>query len=369
MVVNPVLRVRDRAFGPQARLVMAIVNRTPDSFYDGGATYALEAACARVDEVVAQGADIVDIGGVKAGVGPEVTAGQEIERVVDVVTYARRAHPEVLVSVDTWRAQVADAVCAAGADIINDPWGGPDPLLPEVAARHGATLVVAHAGGMAPREDPHGVAFDDVVADVLAVTDGLAARAEAAGVPQSRIVIDPAHDFGKTTAHSLEITRRIAELVVTDPDVADLGEGGDRDLLVRPADGTGEDHHPCGLDEVGEPGGVGHELLMHGHEKIVTGKALLHQPLLRRDVHRVGVLDQKRRDRAAVAERLGIAGQHGFHAQSLQGVLHRADIGPARIHQRHPHQSAPLVLGRSAPSRRIDWRKARANALKQASTL
>ena len=215
MVVNPVLRVRDRAFGPQARLVMAIVNRTPDSFYDGGATYALEAACARVDEVVAQGADIVDIGGVKAGVGPEVTAGQEIERVVDVVTYARRAHPEVLVSVDTWRAQVADAVCAAGADIINDPWGGPDPLLPEVAARHGATLVVAHAGGMAPREDPHGVAFDDVVADVLAVTDGLAARAEAAGVPQSRIVIDPAHDFGKTTAHSLEITRRIAELVAT----------------------------------------------------------------------------------------------------------------------------------------------------------
>ena len=215
MVVNPVLRVRDRAFGPQARLVMAIVNRTPDSFYDGGATYALEAACARVDEVVAQGADIVDIGGVKAGVGPEVTAEQEIERVVDVVTYARRAHPEVLVSVDTWRAQVADAVCAAGADIINDPWGGPDPLLPEVAARHGATLVVAHAGGMAPREDPHGVAFDDVVADVLAVTDGLAARAEAAGVPQSRIVIDPAHDFGKTTAHSLEITRRIAELVAT----------------------------------------------------------------------------------------------------------------------------------------------------------
>ena len=215
MVVNPVLRVRDRAFGPQARLVMAIVNRTPDSFYDGGATYALEAACARVDEVVAQGADIVDIGGVKAGVGPEVTAEQEIERVVDVVTYARRAHPEVLVSVDTWRAQVADAVCAAGADIINDPWGGPDPLLPEVAARHGATLVVAHAGGVAPREDPHGVAFDDVVADVLAVTDGLAARAEAAGVPQSRIVIDPAHDFGKTTAHSLEITRRIAELVAT----------------------------------------------------------------------------------------------------------------------------------------------------------
>ncbi len=215
MVVNPVLRVRDRAFGPQARLVMAIVNRTPDSFYDGGATYALEAACARVDEVVAQGADIVDIGGVKAGVGPEVTAEQEIERVVDVVTYARRAHPEVLVTVDTWRAQVADAVCAAGADIINDPWGGPDPLLPEVAARHGATLVVAHAGGMAPREDPHGVAFDDVVADVLAVTDGLAARAEAAGVPQSRIVIDPAHDFGKTTAHSLEITRRIAELVAT----------------------------------------------------------------------------------------------------------------------------------------------------------
>ncbi len=215
MVVNPVLRVRDRAFGPEARLVMAIVNRTPDSFYDGGATFELAAACARVDEVVAQGADIVDIGGVKAGVGPEVTPSEEIERVADVVAYARRVHPEVLISVDTWRAAVADAVCAAGADIINDPWGGPDPLLPEVAARHGATLVVAHAGGMAPREDPHGVTFDDVVADVLTVTEGLAARAEAAGVERARIVIDPAHDFGKTTAHSLQITRRIGELVAT----------------------------------------------------------------------------------------------------------------------------------------------------------
>lgn len=202
-------------FGPQSRLVMAIVNRTPDSFYDGGSTFELAAACARVDEVVAQGADIVDIGGVKAGVGAEVSPQEEIERVVDVVAYARRTHPHVLLSVDTWRAEVADAACGAGADLINDPWGGPDPLMPQVAARHGACLVVAHAGGMAPRQDPHGVAFDDVVADVLAVTEGLARRAEEAGIQRERIVIDPAHDFGKTTAHSLEITRRIGELVAT----------------------------------------------------------------------------------------------------------------------------------------------------------
>ncbi|MDO5712495.1 MAG: dihydropteroate synthase, partial [Micrococcales bacterium] len=168
------LRVRDREFGPQARLVMGIVNRTPDSFYDGGSTFELAAACERVDAVVAQGADIVDIGGVKAGVGPEVSAQQEIERVLDVVVYTRRAHPDVLISIDTWRATVADAVCAAGADIVNDPWGGPDPLLPQVAARHGATLVVAHAGGMAPRQDPSGAAFENVVADVLGVTQALA---------------------------------------------------------------------------------------------------------------------------------------------------------------------------------------------------
>ncbi len=218
MAVEPgavLLRVRDREFGADARLVMAIVNRTPDSFYDGGATFALQAACERVDAVVAEGADIVDIGGVRAGVGPEVSATEEIDRIADVVAYARRAHPGVLISIDTWRADVADVACEAGADIINDPWGGPDPRLPEVAARRGATLVCAHAGGMVPRQDPAGVAYEDVVADVLRVTEDLARQAEAAGVERERIIIDPAHDFGKTTAHSLEVTRRLTELVAT----------------------------------------------------------------------------------------------------------------------------------------------------------
>ncbi|RJK98439.1 dihydropteroate synthase [Vallicoccus soli] len=194
---------------------MAIVNRTPDSFFDGGATYADAAALERVDRAVEEGADLVDVGGVKAGPGQVVDVAEELRRTVPFVAAVRERHPGLVVSVDTWRHEVAREVVPAGADLLNDAWGGADPRLAEVAAELGAGLVCTHTGGAAPRTRPHRVAYDDVVADVLGQVVGLAERAVALGVPRERVVIDPAHDFGKNTWQSLEVTRRLDELVAT----------------------------------------------------------------------------------------------------------------------------------------------------------
>jgi dihydropteroate synthase len=204
------LDVADGAF-----VLMAIVNRTPDSFYDRGATYAMGAALARVDQVVAEGADMVDVGGVKAAPGDDVDPAEEIRRTVDLVAAVREAHPGLPISIDTWRASVAREALAAGADVVNDAWGGVDPALPHVAAEFGAGLVCTHAGGLPPRTRPHRVAYDDVVADIVARTTALAETAVVAGVDRERVVIDPGHDFGKNTRHSLEATRRLGELVAT----------------------------------------------------------------------------------------------------------------------------------------------------------
>ncbi|MFJ3661739.1 dihydropteroate synthase [Streptomyces sp. NPDC090119] len=209
------LRLGKREFGAREPVIMAIVNRTPDSFYDRGATFADDAALARVERAVAEGAAIVDIGGVKAGPGEEVTAEEEARRTVGFVAEVRRRFPDVIISVDTWRAEVGEAVCEAGADLLNDAWGGVDPGLAEVAARYGAGLVCTHAGRAEPRTRPHRVAYDDVMADILDVTVGLAERAVALGVPRESVLIDPGHDFNKNTRHSLEATRRLDEMVAT----------------------------------------------------------------------------------------------------------------------------------------------------------
>ncbi|MEO7260612.1 MAG: dihydropteroate synthase [Jatrophihabitantaceae bacterium] len=209
------LELAGRGFDPDALLIMAIVNRTPDSFYDRGATYAFDKALERVAEVVAAGAEIVDIGGVKAAPGDEVDTGEEIRRTVDFVARVRAEFPDLIISVDTWRHEVARAVCEAGADVLNDAWGGYDPRLAEVAAEFGAALVCTHAGGVQPRTRPHRIFYDDVLADVLSRTVGLAERAVALGVSRERIMIDPGHDFGKNTWHSLEVTRRLSEMVAS----------------------------------------------------------------------------------------------------------------------------------------------------------
>ncbi|HEY8302512.1 MAG TPA: dihydropteroate synthase [Jatrophihabitans sp.] len=209
------LKLGSRSFDDDALLIMAIVNRTRDSFYDRGATFAFDVALDRVRSVVADGAEIVDIGGVKAAPGVEVSVAEEIERTASFVAAARAEFPSVVISVDTWRAAVGDAACRAGADLINDAWGGWDPDLAAVAAEHGAAIVCTHAGGVEPRTRPHRIAYDDVVGDVLSRTVALAERAVSLGVARESVLIDPGHDFGKNTRHSLEVTRRLGEMVAT----------------------------------------------------------------------------------------------------------------------------------------------------------
>ncbi|MFC5993957.1 dihydropteroate synthase [Pseudonocardia hispaniensis] len=213
--VTPGLRFGSRVPAAGRALVMAIVNRTPDSFYDRGATFSDHAAMAAVDRAVAEGADIIDIGGVKAGPGPEVDAAEEIRRVVPFVAAVRDRHPDIVISVDTWRGEVGRRAVAEGADLLNDTWAGADPTLGEVAAEAGVGIVCSHTGGAIPRRRPHRVRYADVVAEVIEELTGQAEKLVALGVPRAGILIDPTHDFGKNTWHGLALLRRADELVAT----------------------------------------------------------------------------------------------------------------------------------------------------------
>ncbi len=209
------LKLGTRTFGPTEVAVMAIINRTPDSFFDRGATFGESEALDAADRAVAEGAAILDIGGVKAAPGAVVDTAEELRRVAGFVARVRDRHPDVVISVDTWRAEVGRAVAAEGADLLNDAWGGTEPALAEVAAEFGTGLVCTHAGHLPPRTRPHRVAYEDVVADIRTTVVGLAERAASLGVPREAILIDPGHDFGKNSRHSLEATRRLPELVDT----------------------------------------------------------------------------------------------------------------------------------------------------------
>jgi dihydropteroate synthase len=210
-----VLKLGRGEFADTDLLVMAIVNRTRDSFYDRGATWDEQRALDRVRQAVAEGADLVDIGGVKAGPGEEVDVAEELRRTVGFVAQVRAEFPDLVISVDTWRSEVGAEVCAAGADLLNDAWGGHDPRLAEVAAEHDAALVCTHTNGATPRTPPHRPSYDDVVRSAIADTTALAERAASLGVDRRSILIDPAHDFDKNTWHSLELTRRLDEMVAT----------------------------------------------------------------------------------------------------------------------------------------------------------
>ncbi len=194
-------------------VVMAIVNRTPDSFFDRGATFSDDAAMAAVGRAVAAGADIIDVGGVKAGPGDPVDTPEEIRRVVPFVRAVRAEHPSTVISVDTWRAEVASAACEAGADLVNDAWGGHDPELAAVAAAFGVGLVCTHTGGATPRTRPHRVTYENPMVDVVAWVERETTRVLGLGVRPDGLVVDPGHDFGKNTRHSLAVTRDLSQLV------------------------------------------------------------------------------------------------------------------------------------------------------------
>ncbi|WP_425954737.1 dihydropteroate synthase [Xylanimonas sp. McL0601] len=209
------------ADGSRRGVVMAIVNRTNDSFYAPARLPDDAAALDAAHRAWEAGAEILDVGGVRAGVGPEVDEAEEIRRVVPFVARVREAVPGLMVSVDTWRAGVAREAIAAGADLVNDTWAGADPHLVEVAGEAGVGVVCSHTGGATPRTDPHRVAYplpadapvgsdprDGVLLDVVATLRREAARAVECGVPPASVLVDPTHDFGKNTWHSLHLLRR-----------------------------------------------------------------------------------------------------------------------------------------------------------------
>lgn len=184
---------------------MGILNRTPDSFFDKGEFWDLDAFYRRAEQLVADGADLLDVGGVKAGPGPEVDEAEELDRVVPAVE-ALHARFDVPLSVDTWRASVAAAGYAAGAVVGNDISGFADPDYLRVAADAGASVVATHIR-LGPRiPDPEPV-YEDVVAEVASFLRDRAERAEAAGIPRERIVVDAGCDLGKTWQQSVVLLR------------------------------------------------------------------------------------------------------------------------------------------------------------------
>jgi dihydropteroate synthase len=195
-------------------LVMGILNRTRDSFFDKGAFFEMDSFLRRAEQLVTDGADLLDVGGVKAGPGPEIGEQEELDRVIPAIEtlHARFAVP---LSVDTWRASVAKAAFDAGAAVGNDISGFADPDYLPVAAAAGATVVATHIriGPRIPDPEPH---YDngDVVAAVRDFLVDRAHRAEAAGIPSERIVLDAGLDLGKTWLQSLELLRASERLAV-----------------------------------------------------------------------------------------------------------------------------------------------------------
>jgi len=192
---------------------MGILNRTPDSFYDRGATFGLDDLLARAEGLVAEGADLLDVGGVKAGPGPEVTEAEELDRVVPTIE-ALHARLDVPVSVDTWRATVLDEACRVGAVVGNDISGFGDPDYLAVASKHQASVVATHIR-LAPRVPDPDPYYDDLVTDVRTFLLDRAARGEAAGLVRDQISIDAGLDLGKTPAMSAVLLRASDELAAT----------------------------------------------------------------------------------------------------------------------------------------------------------
>jgi dihydropteroate synthase len=200
------LSLGERRYDVTSRaIVMGILNRTKDSFYEPAATYDLDALYARAEHLVTDGADLLDIGGVKAGPGDEVSEAEELDRVVLVVKELV-ARFDVPISIDTWRASVAQACFSEGACVGNDISGFADPDYLKVAAAANATVVATHIR-LAPRvADPH-PEYDDVTKTVCDFLVERRRRAVDAGIDKTRIILDAGLDLGKTAAQSVQLLR------------------------------------------------------------------------------------------------------------------------------------------------------------------
>lgn len=237
-LAHPVRRIGERVFDFSREVaVMAIINRTPDSFYDKGKTFGLDAAVAAGRAAISEGADWVDIGGVKFAPGPAVTVAEEIKRVVPVVEAL--AATGTVISVDTFHPEVAVASIAAGAAVINDTTGLANPGMADAVADSAATLVITHSLAQ-PRTAYPAPQYHDVVGDVTAFLQQRVDFAISRGIRPERIIVDPGHDLNKNTRHSLELTRRLGEIsalgypvlaAVSNKDF--IGETLDRDRQSR----------------------------------------------------------------------------------------------------------------------------------------
>ncbi|GAB3532964.1 dihydropteroate synthase [Arthrobacter tecti] len=190
--------------------LMAIINRTPDSFYDGGRTFGLEAAVAASQQAVNDGADWVDIGGAPFAPGPAIPAAEEAARIVPVIEEVRN-FSDVVISADTFLPEVAEQAIKAGANVINDTTGLRNPDLAAVIAQTGAHVVITHSLAE-PRQVLGRPTYGDVVTEVVEFLLRQVERAVSLGIGEDRILVDPGHDLNKNTLHSLEITRRFNEI-------------------------------------------------------------------------------------------------------------------------------------------------------------
>ena len=215
--------------------VMAIVNRTPDSFHDRGSTFALDRALAAVSRAAAAGADWIDIGGVPFAPGPEVSAAEEIDRVIPVVVQARE---QAVVSVDTFRPEVAREVIKAGAGVVNDTSGLRDPAMADAVAGTDAQLVITHSLAP-PRTAWPSPRYDDVTAEVGAFLRDRVELALSRGVRPDQIIIDPGPDLNKNTLHTLEITRRLPEIAAIGYPL--LAAVSNKDFIGETLDATQQD--------------------------------------------------------------------------------------------------------------------------------
>lgn len=209
----PILRIGGTDRPMTGTLVMGVVNASPESFSDGGRYRHLDERLERCAELIDAGADIIDVGGQSAITNrQEVDPQREVERVVPIVQWLRTNHPDVMVSVDTYKAAVAEAALSAGASILNDVSGLRDVALARIAAHHRASLVVMHtAAAPLVRLQRHDL-YDDVAGEVVRFLRGQMVVAVEAGLPQESVILDPGPDFTKTPHQTIAVLRRMREV-------------------------------------------------------------------------------------------------------------------------------------------------------------
>lgn len=196
--------------------IMGILNVTPDSFSDGGEHNTLETALEHARRMISEGAHIIDIGGESTRPGSmETSTAEEARRTIPVIRALRQEFPELLISIDTRHAEVAEQALAAGADIINDITGLCDPAMRELCAAQPCGIILMHMQGE-PRTMQQNPQYTDVVAEVHRFFEERVALAEAAGIAPARICLDPGIGFGKAVAHILALVQHLEETRVRD---------------------------------------------------------------------------------------------------------------------------------------------------------